>query len=138
MAEGRFVPCYTYQKPEPVALGTFDAVAKFVIDMDEVSDLTLGIHDSHGYIDSYYSMRGNNRLAFPSQILGEKVSREMRFEIATILVIQLPGETCLQNPELKDEYCLEKNIADSLACLVPGSAIEGYDKEDCELTIFLL
>ena len=47
-----------------------------------MSNLTLGIHDSHGYIDSYYSMRGNNRIAFPSQILGAKVSREMRFEIA--------------------------------------------------------
>ena len=50
--------------------------------MDQVNNLTLGIHDSHGYIDSHYSMRGNNRIAFPSQILGTKVSREMRFEIA--------------------------------------------------------
>ena len=56
--------------------------AKFVVNVDQVSNLTLGIHDSHGYIDSYYSMRGNNRIAFPSQILGAKVSREMRFEIA--------------------------------------------------------
>ena len=24
--EGRFVPCYTYEKPKPVPLGTFDAV----------------------------------------------------------------------------------------------------------------
>ena len=61
-------------------IGTFQA--KFVIDVDQVSNLTLGIHDSLGYIDSVYSMRGNNRIAFPSQILGAKVSREMRFEIA--------------------------------------------------------
>lgn len=112
--QGRFVPCYTYEKPKPVPLGTFNAVAKFVIDMDQVDDLTLGIHESHGYIDSYYSMRGNNRLAFPSQILGAKVSREMRYEIATILVIRLASDSCIESQELKDEYCLEKNIADSL------------------------
>ena len=26
--EGRFVPCYTYEKPKPVPLGTFHAVVR--------------------------------------------------------------------------------------------------------------
>ena len=29
IGEGRFVPCYTYEKPNPVALGTYDAVVRF-------------------------------------------------------------------------------------------------------------
>ena len=28
--EGRFVPCYTYEKPKPVPLGTFDAVVSYM------------------------------------------------------------------------------------------------------------
>ena len=78
----RFAPCYTYEKPNPVQLGTYDAVAKFIINMDEIDDLTLAIHDNHGYINTHYSHRGNNRLTFPTQTLGGRVERESRYEIA--------------------------------------------------------
>ena len=54
-------------------------------------------------------------------------------------MIQLPSDSCMQNADLKDEYCLEKNVADSLKCFFPGTAIEGEQYKDCKLkflTIF--
>lgn len=50
--------------------------------MDLMRDLSLTLHDSHGYIDTHYSTKGNGKLVFPDQNLGGKVSREMRYEIS--------------------------------------------------------
>ena len=41
----------------------------------------------------------------------------------------------MQNAELKDEYCLEKIIADSLSCKLPGTVIEGEQYKECKLNI---
>lgn len=97
--------------------------------MDDIDDLTLAIHDNHGYINTHYSDRGNNRLTFPTQTLGGKVERESRYEIATVLVDRLSSDECLTNPELKDNYCLEKNVAETLNCSIPGIDFEGKNDE---------
>ena len=126
---GRFVPCYTYERPNPVQLGTYLAVAEFIITMEDIDDLTLAIHDNHGYINTHYSHRGNNRLTFPTQTLGGNVERESRYEIATVLVDRLSSDECLTNPEMKDNYCLEKNVAETLNCSIPGIDFEGKNDE---------
>ena len=51
----------------------------------------------------------------------------------TILVIQLPSDSCMEDKDLKDEYCLEKNVADGLGCFFPGTGIEGEQYKDCKL-----
>ena len=79
--EGHFAKCYSFQQPNPVHLGIHTAVVKFVINMTFVDELTMAIHVDHGYIDTHYSVRGTNRLKFPSQTLGGNVVREMRYEI---------------------------------------------------------
>ena len=57
------------------------------------------------------------------------------FYFRNILVNQLPSDSCLENSDLNDEYCLEKNVADALGCFFPGTAIEGEGDEykDCNL-----
>ena len=99
--------------------------AEFKILMDEIDDLTIAIHDNHGYTNTHYSHRGNNRLTFPTQTLGGRVERESRYEIATVLVDRLSSDECLTNPELKDNYCLEKNVLETLNCTIPGTDFEG-------------
>ena len=97
--------------------------------MDEIDDLTIAIHDNHGYTNTHYSHRGNNRLTFPTQTLGGRVERESRYEIATVLVDRLSSDECLTNPELKDNYCLEKNVLETLNCTIPGTDFEGNNDE---------
>ena len=52
-------------------------------------------------------------------------------------MIQLPSDSCMENADLKDEYCLEKTVADGLGCffLGPGGQIEGTQYQDCNLTL---
>ena len=47
-------------------------------------------------------------------------------------MIQLPSDSCMEDTDLKDEYCLEKNVADGLGCFFPGAAIEGDQYKDCK------
>ena len=57
------------------------------------------------------------------------MERESRYEIATVLVDRLSSDECLTNPELKDNYCLEKNVAETLNCSIPGIDFEGKNDE---------